>query len=343
MQIDNLWYLQSLYGLIFFILFFGFYIYKRYDLLPAILFCYILISALFIFQNPEIKFGKFQTNFDTAAARAFISAFTIITVLSTLTTQTAKCFLVALELLSLFNATLVLSYGYGLFNNPSMDGCFIALMYMSLNFRPELYKQMKNGKIKASFIEFIYMLFCGILPVLAIIQIRQITPIAILVTSLFFYWRKFLFVLFLIYGVTAYQMFFTNSGFFSSNGRFAVWKDMLKWWYEHVDMWIGLGTGSFEWAAPLIQNQPKAIFIWMHNEYLQILFEQGITGLLLSLCLIVFCLFKSFKRPWLFSTIIGLLVCFCTQFPLRFFITQVFIVLLIRITLTNEDEIWLKY
>lgn len=70
--------------------------------------------------------------------------------------------------------------------------------------------------------------------------------------------------------------------FAAENGRFRVWTESLA---AIRDFWLtGTGLGSFRYVFPIYRGFGGRIFYsWAHNDYLQLLVELGVPGLLLLL------------------------------------------------------------
>lgn len=94
----------------------------------------------------------------------------------------------------------------------------------------------------------------------------------------------------------------------------------------------GMGSASFISLMPTVQtlNNDNELFYWAHNEYIQVAFEQGVAGLSLGLAVFYSMLKRSFNEPWLFMTVIGMIICSMSQMPLRLFPTAMFFALVCR-------------
>lgn len=78
------------------------------------------------------------------------------------------------------------------------------------------------------------------------------------------------------------------------NGRQDIHKLTWNIYKVYTDKAFGLGTGSFLTIMPELQHKnDKKFFIWLHNEPVQILFEQGIIGLCLLILMILFLTYKN--------------------------------------------------
>lgn len=118
-------------------------------------------------------------------------------------------------------------------------------------------------------------------------------------------------------------------GFFNSWGRFDEWQRFMTWWWENARLATGTGLGTFELMGPLIQQRETNVWFFMHNEYLQVLFETGIIGFGLGIAVWWTAIKRAWSWPALVSSMAAGSVVLFTQFPLRFFLGQVLFALLL--------------
>lgn len=126
--------------------------------------------------------------------------------------------------------------------------------------------------------------------------------------------------------------------FMDDSGRLNNWKLMMGYWKDHINHWLGAGPGTY-WAYSQWLQAHKVgdlVFPWMHNDWLQILFEQGIIGILAVGFLFFTMLRKSFDRPALFAMILGYGFIACTLYPLHLFMFQLLGVVLIQKTFRDK-------
>ncbi len=109
--------------------------------------------------------------------------------------------------------------------------------------------------------------------------------------------------------------------FMHATGRFAAWKLMMDFWKNNLNIFIGGGPGSYWIYANNIQTTHFK-FSWMHNDWLQQLFENGFVGLASCGLLYGFALTKSFNRPYLFSMVVGFGIITLTLYPNHLFFFQ---------------------
>lgn len=118
--------------------------------------------------------------------------------------------------------------------------------------------------------------------------------------------------------------------FLVDSGRFRVWQGSWDFYCQFANLWTGFGTGTFTaWGVAaqktghLADKDPYVIWVWLHNEPLEILFENGVLGLITALTVYFFILKKTFKKSIAFPIacvygFIGL-----TEMPLRLWVTQI--------------------
>lgn len=98
---------------------------------------------------------------------------------------------------------------------------------------------------------------------------------------------------------------------FHSSGRYDIWKMMWAFTKNTHSYWFGKGVGTFYMYGPAIQmNNYKEIpevmagFFWMHNEWLQIVFETGFFGLIFASLIYFLALHKSRKEAYIWQSLI---------------------------------------
>lgn len=99
--------------------------------------------------------------------------------------------------------------------------------------------------------------------------------------------------------VWTYKYLYDKASSMADNGRFAVWEATIRAWWEH-SFWLGFGPGSFQ-ALFSTHFQPKWLlwgsFEQAHNDYLQVVFEMGIIGIIVMVaCITIVAI--HFKSSW---------------------------------------------
>lgn len=219
----------------------------------------------------------------------------------------------------------------GFLLNPAQDGTFIACLL------PFAYYTNKRVKwpIMALFIT-------------AIIMSEASTPLVglgiFLACALWFSkYRKFL----LLGPAAVFGLGVLLQGYHqvtSSSGRLNyIWPLVMKFWAERVNILTGSGPGSFYVYGPGIElahhgfNYRGAVYIWLHNEWLQILFELGIIGLLLTLLFFALSLKKAYNKPHLFSLLLIYGVTAAFQMPMRQFLSAFLLIYIIRLIYEEKN------
>lgn len=123
----------------------------------------------------------------------------------------------------------------------------------------------------------------------------------------------------------------------------------LKMWATYFDyfndsgksIWLGFGPGTFEMVGPTIKFKiPGAAdygTAWMHNDWLQILWEYGAIVFFLSVGFYFYLLFRAYnKQTWLFCMVLGYGACMSFYSPLHFMISQLLACTLIVECLKKE-------
>lgn len=126
------------------------------------------------------------------------------------------------------------------------------------------------------------------------------------------------------------------------SGRLEFWARHMDWWLQHKSYIFGVGLGSLEELGTWMPVERNGKFISnyiMHNDFLQILFETGVVGLVLFLLLSVYILLTL--RSYWRITAWGFIVMLLTYFPLHTLPTQVLGCLLL-LKAFEGDMLWKK-
>lgn len=93
---------------------------------------------------------------------------------------------------------------------------------------------------------------------------------------------------------------YVGPGFFSSTGRAEMWIFFISKWYTNKDHYLyGTGLGTFKVFATNLQDyfqlHAHNIWIWMHSDWLQTVFELGILGTVSLAGLYLYTLWVAYK------------------------------------------------
>jgi hypothetical protein len=210
------------------------------------------------------------------------------------------------------NSAHVLAFGYGVFNAGTFDA---GVMAASLPlFASRSYK-------KLNFI-------MGLFVLASVISTRSATGAVVLLVVLISYmsiWKSYLYAAaaaFVSFGVS---FLLQGSELFNDSGRIIAWKNYIKWWSSEANILFGTGVSTFDSICSFIDNGTGTIFVWAHNDYLQLLIDGGIIGVSLFAVYYLSILFKVRNNPVLFSCLAGFGACGLTYSPMHFVASQVIV------------------
>lgn len=310
LNLTKSFFVQTLAGFICILLFLSFIVYKKTDWLIATSFLYFSISPL-----PQmILTADFNPNFNDQAIltfQAIISQGILYFILTTLfiiffknTKMLERLFLV----FGLLNS-LVIIYKYlsgqpawFLFNNPAIDASFMACII------PLALKRHLTLAVPLAIACLLTDSSSGVAGVMIALTVYYLSP------------KKILYGL--LAASVALSFGILTQGYnklLDSSGRFYVWDLGMKFWTTSVNHLFGAGTGTWAVYGPTLQvmeamrNKASHVdgFFWMHNDPLQILFENGFIGLMLVI-------FVACRTVWLLRHNKMLASCFVTFVSLSF-------------------------
>lgn len=134
---------------------------------------------------------------------------------------------------------------------------------------------------------------------------------------------------------------------FNNNGRVKIWRDSwafinrsmgpealerfrervtpqnLYYLDRKVSLFTGVGSGSFRPLSEPVQDSNfqthRSIFPFAHNDWFQVIFEQGLIGFFLLLAVGLHAVYKALARPWLLASLLTYGAIMVVQFPFRYF------------------------
>ncbi len=235
---------------------------------------------------------------------------------------------------------------YFLFNNPAIDCAFTACCL------PGILKWTEKD------LENFFMV--PIPPILFLILSKTSTGILGLGLSVgAYYWAKYDFNKKVLYAALTLCAFVAGIGWWiqgedllKGSGRYFIWQLSFDYWINKANIWIGTGTGSFFMYGPSLQFTNAVIlkkepgferFFWMHNDWLQVLFEIGIIGLLIVTIIFIIAVWRARNNPSVFAGILTLGGVALTQMPLRWplfgMLGAVFITKIFRVDFKENPQI----
>ena len=331
----------------------------RIHFLLSMSFIFAAGSALYCFSypySPYQQYGPYLVQkMDASAAGSLCYLWTASVLLLEIYKRPTR-WQEAIGMVTLANSVYLLlngvfrSHWWGLLSNPAMDATLIATSYPILVFRPSVTGWPKKFTIldvwkKPSFW---YGFSCVVLPVIAVLLSKSSTGLGILcvaIGSYFFLSAPLTLkrVLFSCLGIGAVfsagaLVISDRNELFGDSGRFAIWRVILNFFDKAINHWVGGGTGSFYAIGEAFQQGTQGLFIWAHNDWLQVLFEQGVIGLTMAIILFVTMLKAAKNRPYLFSCVLsyGLMATF--QMPLRHPVASIVGLVLIAACFTRHPR-----
>lgn len=313
-----IWRWEQAIGIISMAIYFGYFI-SRKNKIAGLLAGWVLVSGAMVCWNPAIVNSIVDMRLRVISAKSIAYVSLLLFFVVSLSRKNLSKLFLFFEISILIEAILMALVIPGTFNADSMDAAFIATAY------PILFRRRHWLPILVAIVTPFLLLLA---PRLGNTMFMVLAAEAIGL-SICYNWKAVLAVPFM--GLGAWLAMGSSS--FHQSDRIDNWKLFLTWLFDNGKEWFGAGTGLFQWIGPILQQRSDNLFTWAHNDWIQILIEQGFLGLGLSLALVFLCLKKSYKTPWLFATNLGFMACMLTQFPLRYFIGQLLAVTLIRSSL----------
>lgn len=317
---------QVFYGLMTIAFIVSIYIKKRLDPFAALLFFYSFLSGSILSTYPVSPYlsngPMWMIQTDLVATHSLV--FILMIFLVNLLTEPDKL-IYFFSRLAFINSLLIigLSFFYdnyaGMMLNLSMDATFISIMF------PFLIEASKEFKKKIDQVAILAI------PVIAILISKSsigVGGLAVSIVGYFFAKKDFKIKYLSIPVFILILAFFYDPNLFDSNGRVENWKRSIDWFFNHGNIYTGMGLGTYWRLGPFIQKlqnpgtDPRNLFNFMHSDFLQIFFEMGLIGLFLSIGVFLRSLIKSLKDPYLFASVLTFgAVCFFNM-PLRFILTS---------------------
>lgn len=263
-----------------------------------ILWGYVLISALFILEFPALHFGPFTINYKETAGEVFAEA--IFTPFAAI--MMSDWIEKALPFAALFACACTWFNYPGILHAPSFNSAFAALC---VPFIPP---------------------WAGIAVILTIVLHHGSTAALMLAAMLIVTIgkrRRFSYKLsYFLLSLFAASIYINSGKLFDGGERLAHYAEYMKFWAKEP-RWIalGVGPGSFVWTSPMIDQFKAPIFLQMHSDWLQILWELGAVGLVLAGWVFTDAVKRSRNDLNTLAGVIGCGVFALTYHPLRFFPT----------------------
>lgn len=207
------------------------------------------------------------------------------------------------------------NHPWGVLMNPSMSGCLaVCLMPMLLNHRVTLY--------------------CS---ALAVMLCGEDQPWVLLALGSFiFLWqRRSEYLGYAGLSLLA-SVLWAIAGGVQSSGRFEVWKLAWDWWSRFAYPIQGTGSGGFAAIGPVLTRKLDTLWIWLHSDWLQIGFEQGILGLIFALLVLWKLIQSTREKPEVRLGVVLYALWMCANMPMRFMVSAILGLYWIRLSLESD-------
>lgn len=225
----------------------------------------------------------------------------------------------------------------GFAGNASMNGSIIAAML------PLLLGAKPLGKFRIP----LFLLGC-----FSVYTTDASVPLGVFIVAILaymghLYWNKLpkmaLIGGFLVSILGAYYIGVSYMGdqLFHTQGRIDIWRLAMAWWWDHSDIFVGAGQGSAISIVPdlqIAQGDRGNFFMWLHNDWLQTVFETGIIGLVALLYAWWEVVKKSLRSPALFASVMGFSAMACFNYPARLVQSWFICVVLVWVILRDKRE-----
>jgi hypothetical protein len=129
-----------------------------------------------------------------------------------------------------------------------------------------------------------------------------------------------------------------------SGARFQAWEIAYRWWFGAgwASILFGQGLGSVKFMVPHLQrllgiDGAGSMYIWLHNDYLQVLVELGAVGFLLFFWAVGFLLEKAKRHTVQWVSLIAYGILMTVQFPVRWPIMSFLGLILVGNVLSQEE------
>lgn len=279
---------------------------KKFDF-PTALTVYVLSYCVYISEFPNLSFGEWHTAFQASAGQTFIEVSLVI--LGVLTAP--KWVMKLIPWLAAVETILVLGNGYGLMVAPSFDTALIALCTPFLPF---------------------WLSAAGIA---VIITHHGSTALLILGAQLLAYLfknrRDWVLGAVSVPLLLAIGYSHHHGAFFDGGERILAWKRFMTFWASDWHfITFGVGPGSFMWCSLLIDQFKAPMFLQMHSDWLQILFEYGVIGFFLAVGTMVGAIRLAWNDRKILPALFGVCAFGLSYHPLRFFPSAFMIMLTIK-------------
>jgi hypothetical protein len=295
---------------------------RKYGAVAGIGIAYAGFSAMRIFEVPYSPYANedplWALSLSLSAARTLVGVGLLIAVVYALS---FKNWLRFWSLVALINSGLIL-VGQGILANSSMSGCLNAAL-LPLRF-------FEENPIGAAWSILV------ITTTFITARNQSVGLLVLIVLIACFRERLWKTLIASAIGGGFLIKLFAGSTFLQTDGRSVAWSIAFKFFKEHVNPWLGEGLGSFYYIGPWLTKSLNVRFIWLHSDWMQILFETGVVGLVLSLGVFTTAMCRAKGQIFISLALYGAWM--IANFPLHNPISALLGVFLLRYSLAKSRE-----
>jgi hypothetical protein len=210
---------------------------------------------------------------------------------------------------------------WGILLNASMSGCFNAVVFHLFHPREKALRAFLLVSILVAGRSLpVAVLFCGI-------------GVSLLLQ------RRYRALLLAVLGSIAVGFLLKGRYLLDPRGRDFIWSLTFAHFRDHLPWSIGGGLGSFYVVGPALATQGNGpVFVWLHSDWFQTLFEQGIIGFLVVTVMYAHALWRAQKTSDLFPALTAYAAFGVANMPLRYPLSGLLGAFLIRWALEKQNS-----
>lgn len=280
---------------------------RKVGIFAAILWAYVAGRALYLLEYPALPFGIYNTAFQATAGQALAELILIplAAIFSPKWIWRIVWIVVAIEIGSVWGLY------QGIMSWPSLSTAFIALC---LPWLP------------------MWLAVAGVITILAHHGSTALVIFAVQMIVEATRWKSRHWLLILFLNALAITAYIHSSGpLLDGSERLAAYRRFMDLWSSDINLILfGSGPGTFMWVSLIFDKFKGDLFLQLHSDWLQITFELGMLGVLLSVGVLGECSVKAWRSPKLLSGVLGAGAFMLTYHPLRFFPSAFVIALIVQ-------------
>lgn len=331
-------------------------VYSKFGLIITLTYFYALIDGIYLsfhFPSPFINHGFAGENFfKYVTAQSSLIIFMTVFLFSCLDTKTIRLFARSLPWIAIvssvfsiydFARTPWIARARGIMGNATMDPMLIGILFPVCF---ELIDPKIRGKKWFTILVFVLTITSIILSMSSIGYGAITLSMLILLLSLEKITFKQLMGSVLAF-ITVFYIgrFYSERPLFHTSYRFGIYQIAFDYFYAHCSMVTGCGVGTFWGYGPMMGDgleftKEAGVFPWLHSDWLQIGFELGSVGLIISILsalkIILNCL-KN-KRYYILASVVSYSGSMMFNMPIHWFWSLFIGIILARLGVMDELE-----